>query len=67
MNMNSCRTGNTHLGNGIAVKLSSDWAKILDKNAQVDTFILDLKRLSILFPMYSLKASCLAMEWVEQH
>ena len=22
MNMNSCRTGNTHLGNGIAVKLS---------------------------------------------
>ena len=46
MNMNSCRTGNTHLGNGISCETQlttviNDWAKILDKKGQVDTFILD--------------------------
>ena len=33
-----------HSGNGIVVKLSYDWAKILDKKGQVDTFILDFEK-----------------------
>ena len=40
----------------------NDWAKILDKKGQVDTFILDFEKAFILLPMNSLKANCLAME-----
>ena len=38
----------------------NDWAKILDKKGQVDTFILDFEKVSILLPMNSLKANCFA-------
>ena len=64
MNMNSCRTDNTHLGNGIEVcethltTVINDWAKILDKKGQVD----NLYWHSILLPINSLKENCLAME-----
>ena len=49
MNINSYRTGNTHLGNDISCETQlttviNDWAKILDKKGQVDTFILDCEK-----------------------
>ena len=42
----------------------NDWAKILDKKGQVDTFILDFEKAFDTPPnlMNSLKANCLAME-----
>ena len=40
----------------------NDWAKILDKKARSTLLYSILKRLSILLPMNSLKANCLAME-----
>ena len=42
-----------------------DWAKILDNQGQVDTFILDFeKKLLTLLRMNSLKANCAVMELV---
>ena len=40
----------------------NDWAKILDKKARSTLLYSILKRLSLLLPINSLKANCLAME-----
>ena len=45
----------------------NDWAKILDNQGQVDTFILDFEELSIHPHMNSLKANCLVTELVVKH
>ena len=47
--MNFCQTDNMHSGKSIAVKsqlitVINDWARILDKGGQVDTFIVDFEK-----------------------
>ena len=45
------------------ITVVDDWAKILDKQGQVDTFILDFeKAFDTPSPHELLKANCLAME-----
>ena len=49
MNINSCQIDSMHPGKSIAVNLDlitviDDWAKILDKGKQADTFILDSEK-----------------------
>ena len=48
MNINFCQSNNMHSGSGIALTqlatMINDWAKILDKKGQVDTFILDFEK-----------------------
>ena len=70
MNIHSCQTNSMYSGNGIVVKLSSvidDWAKILDKQGQVDTFIMDFEK-KPLTPrlMNFIKANCSAMALEEK-
>ena len=43
-----------------------DWAKIVDNQGQVDTFILDFEKAFDTPPMNFLKANCLAMELEEK-
>ena len=45
----------------------NDWAKILDNQGQVDTFILDFEKALIHPHMNSLKASYLVTELVVKH
>ena len=52
MNIDSCQKNSMHSGNGIAhdscetqlITVIDDWAKILDNQGQVDTFILDFEK-----------------------
>ena len=48
MNVTSCRTGNTfrkwHSCETQLTTVINDWAKILDKTGQVDTFMLDFEK-----------------------
>ena len=45
----------------------NDWAKILDNQGQVDTFILDFDKAFDTPHMNSLKANCLVTELVVKH
>ena len=47
-------------------KVIDDWVKILNKQGQIDTFILDIEKVFATPLMNSLKASCLAMELEER-
>ena len=48
MNINSCQIDNMHSGKNSCetqlITVIDDWAKILDKGGQVDTFILDFEK-----------------------
>ena len=49
MNINSCQIDNMHSGKKHScetqlITVIDDWAKILDKGGQVDTFILDFEK-----------------------
>ena len=46
LDISFCQTGNMHSGNPITqlATVIDDWAKILDNQGQVDTFILDFKK-----------------------
>ena len=44
----------------------NDWAKVLDKQGQVDTFILDYEKAFYTPHMNFSKANCLAMELEEK-
>ena len=48
------------------ITVINDWAKILDKGGQVDTFILNFEKLLIYPLMNYLKASCMVMILVER-
>ena len=44
----------------------NDWAKLLDKKGQVDTFILDLEK-AFDTPPHELNVNCLVTELVVKH
>ena len=49
MNINFCQTDNMHSGKKHScetqlITVINDWARILDKGGQVDTFILDFEK-----------------------
>ena len=49
------------------ITVIDDWAKILDNQGQVDTFILDFEKKPLTLPVMNfVKAHCLAMELEEK-
>ena len=62
MNINFIQTKNMHSCETQLTTVINDWAKILDNQGQVDTFILDFEKAFDTPHMNSLKANCLATE-----
>ena len=62
MNINFCQTDYMHSGKKHScdtqlITVINDWAKVLDKGGQVDTFILDFEKAFDTLPHESLNAS----------
>ena len=68
MSINSCQIDNMHTGKKHScetqlITVIDDWAKIMDKGGQVDTFILDFEK-AFDTPMNYLNVSYMAMALV---